>query len=109
MALTTNSIRNIAICGHGETGKTTLLEQILYNAKVISKAETVESGRTVSDFTEEEIERKISIHSTLSNIMWKDTKINIANRALRLLDIFLTFFTAGIFLFLFLLFLLIII
>jgi len=77
MALTTNSIRNIAICGHGETGKTTFVEQILYNGKVISKAETVDSGRTVSDFTEEEIERKISIHSTLSNVMWKDTKFNI--------------------------------
>jgi len=51
MALTTNSIRNIAICGHGETGKTTFVEQILYNGKVISKAETVDSGRTVSDFT----------------------------------------------------------
>ncbi|MBI9097389.1 MAG: elongation factor G [Spirochaetaceae bacterium] len=77
MGLTTESIRNIAICGHGETGKTTLVEQILYNGKIISKAETVDSGRTVSDFTEEEIERKISIHSTLSNVMWKDTKINI--------------------------------
>ena len=65
MALTTNSIRNIAICGHGETGKTTFVEQVLFNGKVIDKAETVESGRTVSDYTEEEIERKISIHSTL--------------------------------------------
>ncbi len=77
MAFTTDTIRNIAICGHGDTGKTTLVEQILFNAGVISKAETVDSGRTVSDFTDEEIEKKISIHSSLTNVVWKDKKINI--------------------------------
>ncbi|MDC7232224.1 MAG: elongation factor G [Spirochaetales bacterium] len=77
MAFTTDTIRNIAVCGHGDTGKTTLVEQILFNAGVISKAETVDSGRTVSDFTEEEIEKKISIHTSLTNVIWKDTKINI--------------------------------
>ena len=77
MAFTTDTIRNIAVCGHGDTGKTTLVEQILFNAGVIKKAETVDSGRTVSDFTEEEIEKKISIHSSLTNVIWKDTKINI--------------------------------
>ncbi len=77
MAFTTDTIRNIAVCGHGDTGKTTLVEQILFNAGVISKAETVDSGRTVSDFTDEEIEKKISIHSSLTNVVWKDRKINI--------------------------------
>ncbi|MGD1829295.1 MAG: elongation factor G [Spirochaetaceae bacterium] len=73
----TNSIRNIAVCGHGSTGKTSLVEEILFNAGVISRAETVESGRTVSDFTEEEIEKKMSIHSSLSHFDWKGTKINL--------------------------------
>ena len=77
VAFTTDTIRNIAVCGHGDTGKTTLVEQILFNAGVISKAETVDSGRTVSDFTDEEIEKKISIHSSLSNVIWKNNKINI--------------------------------
>ena len=77
MAFSTDTIRNIAVCGHGDTGKTTLVEQILFNAGVISKAETVDSGRTVSDFTDEEIEKKISIHSSLTNVNWKGTKINI--------------------------------
>ncbi|MBB6479187.1 elongation factor G [Spirochaeta isovalerica] len=76
MGQTTKDIRNIAICGHGETGKTTFFEQILYNTGAISKAESVDSGRTVSDFTDEEIERKISIHSALASVEWKDTKIN---------------------------------
>lgn len=77
MAYDSASIRNVAICGHGGTGKTSLCEQILYNAGIIEKAESVDSGRTVSDFTEEEIERKISIHSSISNVIWKDKKINI--------------------------------
>lgn len=77
MSYDSASLRNVAICGHGDTGKTSLCEQILYNAGVISKAESVDTGRTVSDFTEEEIERKISIHTSISNVNWKDKKINI--------------------------------
>ncbi|MEW5814542.1 MAG: elongation factor G [Spirochaetota bacterium] len=77
MSFTIDSIRNIAIAGHGETGKTSLVEHILFNGGVISKAEPVETGRTVSDFTQEEIERKISIHTTLTHVNWKEMKINI--------------------------------
>ncbi|OQY38356.1 MAG: elongation factor G [Spirochaetaceae bacterium 4572_7] len=77
MGVDSASIRNIAICGHGDTGKSSLCEQILYNAGVIQKAESVDSGRTVSDYTEEEIERKISIHLSISNVLWKNKKINI--------------------------------
>ena len=73
----TNSIRNIAVCGHGGTGKTSLVEEILFNAGVIPRAETVESGKTVSDFTEEEIDKKMSIHSSLTHFDWKGTKINL--------------------------------
>ncbi|HKM05965.1 MAG TPA: GTP-binding protein, partial [Sphaerochaeta sp.] len=53
MSVVSTDLRNVAIIGHNETGKTTLLEQMLFYAKVISRAETVESGRTTSDFTEE--------------------------------------------------------
>jgi elongation factor G len=77
MSFTTESIRNIAICGHGSTGKTTLTEYILYNGGAIPKPEIVESGKTVSDSSEEEIARKISIHASLSYITWKNHKINI--------------------------------
>lgn len=77
MGYNSASIRNIAICGHGDTGKTSLCEQILYNANVIGKAESVDSGRTVNDYTDEEISRKISIHSSLCNVNWKDKKINL--------------------------------
>jgi elongation factor G len=70
-------LRNVAVVGHTGTGKTTLTEQLLFHGKVIPKAEKVETGRTVSDHTDEEIRRGISIHTTLSHVLWQDTKINV--------------------------------
>ena len=76
MSYSTDTIKNTVIIGHVSTGKTTLLENILFTGGKIAKPEAVESGKTVSDYTEEEIERKISIHSSLSNIEWKNKKLN---------------------------------
>ncbi|MBN1696589.1 MAG: elongation factor G [Spirochaetales bacterium] len=77
MGIRLEQIRNIAFSGHGGTGKTSLVEQILALGGAIPKPETVESGKTVSDYTEEEIARQISIHTSLSHIMWNDIKINL--------------------------------
>lgn len=77
MLYQTEMLRNLAVVGHNGTGKTTLTEQILFAGGVIPRAETVQSGKTVSDYTEEEIRRGISIHTSFSHIFWKDTKINI--------------------------------
>lgn len=77
MDVATNNIRTIAIAGHGQSGKTSLLEALLFATGTIDRAETVESGRTTSDYSAEEIERKISIYSSLSHFQFKDKLINI--------------------------------
>ncbi|OQX29856.1 MAG: GTP-binding protein [Spirochaeta sp. LUC14_002_19_P3] len=77
MAASMKTIRNAAICGHGGTGKTTLTEQMLFRAGVIPKAETVDSGKTMSDFHDDEIAHKFSLHTSLMNLNWKNIKINL--------------------------------
>ncbi|HDQ13488.1 MAG TPA: elongation factor G [Sediminispirochaeta sp.] len=77
MSFTTADIKNVAIIGHSGTGKTTLLEQVLYNGGVIPKAESVAGGKTTSDFTDEEIERQISIHTALAHVEWNDHELNL--------------------------------
>lgn len=70
-------IRNIAIIGHGTTGKTTLCEAILFKAGAISRQGRVEDGNTVSDFDAEEINRKYSVYASLLSFEYKDYKFNL--------------------------------
>lgn len=75
--MTTESIRNIAVAGHGATGKTQLTESLLFAGGAIPKPELVDTGRTVCDFTEEEHSGGMSIHTSLTHVTWNDQKINI--------------------------------
>lgn len=76
MSVVSTDLRNVAIIGHNDTGKTTLLEQLLFYSNVISRPESVASGRTTSDFTEEEIAHKISIHTSLASTNWEGKTLN---------------------------------
>lgn len=76
-AFTADSIRNIVLTGHGGSGKTALAEAMLFKCGLTDRMGNTADGNTVSDFDPEEIRRKISINSTASNAVWKDTKINI--------------------------------
>ena len=73
----TSNIRNIAATGHAGSGKTSLVEALLFKSGAITRKGTVEDQNTISDYNEIEQERKSSIFSTPVFTEWKDNKINI--------------------------------
>ncbi len=74
-----DQIRNIGVVGHGGVGKTSLVEAMLYDVKVTNRLGRVDEGTSLSDYTEDEIERKISIGASLLHLEWKNHKINIVD------------------------------
>jgi elongation factor G len=70
-------IRNIALVGHRGTGKTSLLEAMLYRSGVVNRLGTVQDGTTVSDFDDDEKKRQLSLSATLANIERKGILFNL--------------------------------
>lgn len=75
----TDYIKNIGLCGHGGAGKTLLADSILFNLKVAGRIGSIEQGTTTSDYNADEIERQISINTSLLHGVYKDYKINFVD------------------------------
>jgi len=70
-------IRNVVLLSHNNAGKTTLCENMLFQAKAIPRLGRVEDGTTTSDYEPEETKRKISINLSLLPLEWNKTKVNL--------------------------------
>ena len=75
--LTTKSIRNVALLGHGGSGKTTLAEAMLYGSGTIDRFGRTPDGTTICDYDTEEIRRGFSLSLATANLEWNDIKINL--------------------------------
>ncbi len=75
--ITTKSIRNVCLMGHGGSGKTSLCEAMLYLAKATDRLGKTPEGNTVSDYDPEEIKRGFSLSASIAPLMWQDSKINL--------------------------------
>jgi elongation factor G len=73
----TEAIRNLAVIGHGDAGKTQLLSSLLYVAGATPRWGKVDEGTTVTDHDEDSIARKITLNTALAHLEHKDTKVNL--------------------------------
>ena len=71
------AIRNVAVVGHGGSGKTQLVSALLFAAGAVNRLGRVDDGTTVTDFDDEEIARKHTLSSSLAFAEWQKTKVNI--------------------------------
>ncbi len=74
-----SKIRNIALAGHGGSGKTSLAEALLYKANATDRLGKTSEGNTICDFDPEEIKRKVSVSSATAPFTWGSVKINIVD------------------------------
>lgn len=74
-----SKIRNVAVVGHRGTGKTSLVEAMLFQAGATNRLGSVEASTTVSDWDEDEHRRQMSLAASLCHLEWQDRKINLVD------------------------------
>ncbi|MBA3561976.1 MAG: elongation factor G [Actinobacteria bacterium] len=75
----TARIRNVAVVGHRGTGKTSLVEALLFQSGAINRLGAVEAGTTISDADEDEHKRQLSIALSLTHATWQERKLNLVD------------------------------
>ncbi|HKN84950.1 MAG TPA: GTP-binding protein, partial [Pyrinomonadaceae bacterium] len=73
----TEHIRNLAVIGHGDAGKTQLISSLLYVAGATPRWGKVDEGTTTTDHDEDSIARKITLNTALAHLEYKETKVNL--------------------------------
>ncbi len=76
MPIEAGKIRNVAVVGHRGTGKTSLVEALLFQAGKTNRLGTIEAGTTVSDWDEDEQRRQMSLSASLCACEWQGRKLN---------------------------------
>ncbi len=72
-----NEIGNVVVLGHSGSGKTSVIEGMVYRSGGSKKTGKISEGNTISDYDNEEIKRKMSINTTIIPVEWDNCKINL--------------------------------
>jgi elongation factor G len=76
---TAREIRNVAVVGHGASGKTSLVDALTFASGSSKRHGSVKDGTALTDFAPEEVDRKYSISLGVAHAEWLDTKINLVD------------------------------
>ena len=76
-AFTTENLRNLAVIGHGDAGKTQLTASLMYVAGSTPRWGKVDEGTTVTDYDDDSIARKVSLNNNFAHVEYADSKLNI--------------------------------